>query len=92
MTKPKYLEELPFRSVYVSPFDMNILYFSPAMRREYLDDILSRAYSQFAKIRRDYELVMRQRNALLKKIREKEVDASGLDFWDAKFAEIAVQY
>jgi DNA replication and repair protein recF len=92
ISKPKYLEELPFRTVYVSPFDMNILYFSPAMRREYLDDILSRAYAQFSKIKRDYEQVMRQRNALLKKIREDSVAQDGLDFWDQKFAEIALQY
>lgn len=70
MTRPKYLESLPFRTVYVSPFDMNILYFAPGMRRDYLDDILARAYAQFPKVKRDYELVMRQRNALLKKIKE----------------------
>lgn len=62
------------------------------MRRDYIDDILSRAYGQFAKIRRDYEVIMRQRNALLKKIREENVAADMLDFWDKKFAEIAVTY
>lgn len=35
---------------------------------------------------------MRQRNALLKKIREENVGADMLDFWDKKFAEIAVTY
>lgn len=83
---------MPFRSVYVSPFDMNILYFSPAMRRDYLDDILSRAYAQFSKMKRDYETVMKQRNALLKRIREENIDENFLDFWDKKFAEIAVTY
>ncbi len=92
ITKPKYLEELPFRTVYVSPFDMNILYFSPAMRRDYLDDILARSYAQFGKIKRDFESVMKQRNALLKKIREENVWEDFLDFWDKKFAEIAVIY
>lgn len=92
LSRPKYLEALPFRTVYVSPFDMNILYFAPSMRRDYLDDILSRAYAQFGKIRRDYEGVMRQRNALLKKIREGEASRDGLDFWDGKFAEIATLY
>lgn len=91
-TKPKYLDELPFRSVYVSPFDMNILYFAPWIRRDYLDDILSRAYWQFSKIKKNFELVMKQRNALLKKIREQEADINDLDFWDEKFAESAYQY
>lgn len=92
ISKSKYLQELPFRTVYVSPFDMNILYFSPAMRREYLDDILSRAYAQFPIVKRDYEQIMRQRNSLLKKIREQEARPSDLDFWDTKFAEIAFRY
>lgn len=91
-TKPKYQAELPFRTVYVSPFDMNILYFAPGYRREYLDDILSRSFAQFAKIKKDYELVMRQRNALLKKIKEWHASENDLDFWDKKFAEIATHY
>lgn len=71
---------------------MNILYFAPGVRRDYLDDILTRAYAQFSKVKRDYELIMRQRNALLKKIKEREARAEDLDFWDKKFAEIALQY
>lgn len=71
---------------------MNILYFAPAIRREYLDDILSRAFSQFLGIKRDYERIMKQRNALLKKIREENIDSSQLDFWDKKFAETAYIY
>lgn len=48
ISRPKYQDALPFRTVYVSPFDMNILYFSPAIRRDYLDDILSRSFAQFS--------------------------------------------
>ncbi len=35
---------------------------------------------------------MRQRNALLKKIREWEARQDGLEFWDTKFAEYAYKY
>lgn len=35
---------------------------------------------------------MRQRNALLKKIREGEAERHDLDFWDTKFAEMAELY
>lgn len=69
-TKPKYLAALPWRTVHISPFDMNLLYFAPSMRRDYIDLILSRTYEQFPRVRRDYDLAMRQRNAMLKKIRD----------------------
>ncbi len=91
-TKPKYLQALPWRTVLISPFDMNLLYFAPSMRRDYIDLILSRAHEQFHKVRRDYELTMKQRNVLLKKIRDGESKREDLDFWDKKFAEYADIY
>lgn len=92
MTKPKYLKSLPFRTVFVSPFDMNLLYFAPSMRREYIDNLLERSFDQFRKVRSDYETVMRQRNVLLKRVKDGEANAKDLDFWDAKFAELAEIY
>ncbi|GAB0175296.1 MAG: DNA replication/repair protein RecF [Candidatus Altimarinota bacterium] len=92
VTSIKYKEDLPYRTVFLSPFDMNLLYFAPAIRRDYLDSILSRAYAQFPKIKREYEAAMRQRNALLKKIRDHEVDKKNLDYWDRVFAEKAQNY
>ncbi len=83
---------LPWRTVHISPFDMNLLYFAPAMRRDYIDLILSRTYSQFPRVKRDYDLAMRQRNAMLKNIRDGFSKREDLDFWDQKFAEIAESY
>ncbi len=91
-TKPKYMTALPWRTVHISPFDMNLLYFAPAMRRDYIDLILARSYAQFPGVRRDYERSMQQRNALLKKIRDGLAKRENLDFWDAKFAEYAEVY
>jgi DNA replication and repair protein RecF len=88
----KYRSELPYRTVFLSPFDMNLLYFAPSLRRDYIDSILSRTYAQFPQVRREYERIMRQRNALLKKIREGEAKKDDLDFWDKKFSEVASQY
>ena len=91
-TKPKYMTALPWRTVHISPFDMNLLYFAPAMRRDYIDLILSRTYAQFPSIKRDYDLAMRQRNALLKSIRDGLSKREDLDYWDTKFAEMAESY
>jgi DNA replication and repair protein RecF len=63
---------LPWRTVYISPFDMNLLYFAPSIRRDTMDTVLSRVYGQFSTVKREYDMVMRQRNALLKKIRDGE--------------------
>jgi recombinational DNA repair ATPase RecF len=62
------------------------------MRRDYIDLILSRTYAQFPGIKRDYELVMRQRNAMLKSIRDGISKREDIDFWDSKFADIAESY
>lgn len=91
-TKPKYMNALPWRTVYISPFDMNLLYFAPSMRRDAMDLVLARVYEQFSGVKRYYELAMRQRNALLKKVRDGEADKSDLTFWDTKFAEYAETY
>lgn len=92
ITKAKYMQVLPWWTVYISPFDMNLLYFAPSIRRDYIDLILARTHKQFSKIRRDYDLVMRQRNAMLKKIRDGFAKREDLDFWDSKFAECADMY
>jgi DNA replication and repair protein RecF len=71
---------------------MNLLYFAPNIRREYMDSILERAFEQFSKVRKEYEQVVKQRNALLKKIREQQARKEDLDFWDTKHAELSELY
>jgi recombinational DNA repair ATPase RecF len=70
LTKPKYMDELPFRAVIFDPFDMNLPYATPSARRDYIDDVLSRAYPSFGPVYRDYTHIMRQRNTLLKQIQK----------------------
>lgn len=71
---------------------MNLFYFSPGYRREYIDSILERTFAQFRSVRRDYENVMRQRNALLKQIRDGIAERNMLDYWDTTFSEKALLY
>ena len=91
-TKSKYMENLPFRTVLISPFDMNLLYFEPSIRRWSMDSILERSFAQFRKIKRDYELTMRHRNALLKKVREGFANKTDIDYWDKKVGELGHIY
>ena len=93
--RKKYIESLSFRSVSFSPIDMNLLYLSPSHRRDFLDDILDRAYDQFSSVRSKYNRLLKQRNALLKKISQQEAWSDDLDYWDheiAKTADIYIQY
>ena len=83
---------LPWRTVHISPFDMNLLYFAPSMRRDAMDLILARTYEQFSATKREYEAIMRQRNALLKKIRDGLARREDIDFWDNKFAQSCELY
>ncbi len=92
VTGTKYLENLPYRTVFLSPFDMNLFYFAPSLRRDMIDSIIERAFGQFRKVRRDYEAIMRQRNALLKNIREWEAIRKDLQYWNQVFAEKATLY
>lgn len=71
---------------------MNLLYFAPSVRRDYIDSILDRIFHQFRIVKREYEGVMRQRNALLKRVRDGESERNDLDFWDVSFSEKAYLY
>lgn len=57
-----------------------------------IDSSIERAFGQFRKIRREYDAIMRQRNALLKRIREGEAQRNDLTYWDRAFAEKAYTY
>lgn len=57
-----------------------------------LDSILERTFGQFRKVRREYEAIMRQRNALLKQIREGEAQRSDLQYWNKTFATTTILY
>jgi DNA replication and repair protein RecF len=92
VTKKNYFQELPFSTVYIGPFEMNLLYFTPNIRREYIDAILERAFEQFGRVKKEYEQVVKQRNALLKKVRDQQARVGDLDFWDLKHAELTEIY
>lgn len=92
LTIPRYREELPFRTVLFSPFDMNLLFFAPSYRRDMIDGILSRAFAQFSEARRRYETALRQRNAVLKQIRNGETSPADLDLWNPPFLDSIETY
>jgi len=62
--------------------DMNMMYLSPSYRRDFLDDILSNSFSAYDKINKDYKNIVRNRNKLLKSIKEWKANKKDIVFWD----------
>lgn len=83
---------MPLRAVLFSPMEMNILYLGPGLRRDFLDEALLLAYPEFQKIKQAYLLALKNRNSLLKQIREGTSPQDTLDLWDTLFIERAKMY
>ena len=75
-----------------TPIEMNLLYLGPALRRDFLDEILLISHTEFQKVRREYLAALRSRNALLKRIGDREANPIDLDAWDILFVQKATKY
>jgi DNA replication and repair protein RecF len=81
------------RTVLFAPEDLALVKGDPAVRRQFLDDLLVARAPRFAAVRADYERALKQRNALLRSAaqmrranRGAAVDMSTLDLWDGHLA------
>lgn len=89
------------RSVLFAPEDLALVRGEPAGRRAYMDAIIATRTPRLAGVKADYEKVLRQRTALLKKgwraLRQGYDSADGasalstLDVWDAQLARLGAQ-
>ena len=72
-----------------SPDDLALVKAGPTGRRRYLDDILASLHPRHDATRRDFERVLRQRNALLAQMGGRVTDdtAATLAVWDTRLAE-----
>jgi len=64
------------------PEDLELFLGSPAVRRNYLDDVLEQVDSEYRRSLLTYKKGLRQRNKVLWKIREGEAQRGQLLFWD----------
>ncbi|MBL8015293.1 MAG: DNA replication and repair protein RecF [Candidatus Doudnabacteria bacterium] len=77
--------------VLFAPHSVSLVSEDPAMRRQDLDDFLKIWDLGYASIHKHYYKVLHNRNALLKQIREGNVDPFELRFWSAELAKTAIQ-
>lgn len=88
-TKKKLRENYPC-TVLFEPMSMNIMYLSPTLRRDFLDNILSNCFTEYSKILKNYKNILKSRNKLLKNIWEWKSEKSELDFWDKKLISACI--
>lgn len=90
-TRKNFIQK-SFKSVVFSPIFMNLMYLSPSLRRDFLDDISKNSFDKFENIKRDYKKILKSRNSVLKAVFENKAKESEIDFWDNKFIEISEKY
>ena len=69
-------------AVLFSADDIELVYGPPSGRRRYLDILISQSDPLYIKALQRYQRMVRQRNQLLKTLREGRAQAGELDFWD----------
>ena len=84
-TTKKIFKENSFSCVIFSPIIMNMMYLSPSLRRDFLDNILINSYPEYEKSLREYKKIVKSRNKLLKNINEWKSDKSEIKYWDNLF-------
>lgn len=78
-------------TVLFEPSQLQLLTFSPEMRRSLLDDVLSQINPEFVIVRKKYSQALRQRNSLLK-TNNTGLIKSQIFAWNIRLSELASQY
>ncbi len=87
--KKKFRENLA--CVLFKPDDLNLLDGSPSLRRGFLDSSIAEAYTNYAEITKHYNLVVRNRNRVLERVREGVETTESLNYWDSVLISLALQ-
>jgi DNA replication and repair protein RecF len=74
-------------SVTFLPQDLELFTGPPAERRRFLDQLLSQLSSDYLQALAEYQKLVQQRNALLKRIASGAESPSSLDLWDKECAQ-----
>lgn len=89
ITTKKKISEFSDKVVFFSPIIMNMMYLSPSLRRDFLDEILMKSFHEYKKILNNYKKILISRNKVLKNIRDWKSKKSEIEFWDEHFIEIS---
>lgn len=90
ITKKKF-KQISNKCVIFSPIIMNMMYLSPSLRRDFLDDLLKSSFEEYENISTNYKKIIKHRNKTLKNILEWKSKKEEIIFWDKKFIEEAIK-
>ena len=86
VSKKKFVD-FSYKTVIFSPIIMNLMYLSPSLRRDFLDNILSNSFSDYENLLKEYKKILKHRNKTLKNIFNNKSNKEEIKFWDEKFIE-----
>ena len=89
--KSDFISILP--SVIFSPDDLKIIKAGPGERRNFLDSILEKIYTDFYSLRLQYQKILLQRNSLLKSIKGKPLNShlDTIEAWNENLIKYGIQ-
>ncbi|WIG58425.1 MAG: DNA recombination and repair protein RecF [Ktedonobacterales bacterium] len=76
--------------VVFAPTDLDLVIGSPAERRRFLDMTLCQVHPAYCRALSQYQKIVTQRAALLRRIRDGEESPHALSYWDDQLARLAV--
>jgi len=76
--------------VLFEPADLDLVIGPPSGRRHFLDITLCQISRSYCRTLSQYQKILTQRAALLKRIRDNQDDARSLAYWDTQLAQMAV--
>ncbi|HLC76511.1 MAG TPA: DNA replication and repair protein RecF [Candidatus Peribacterales bacterium] len=82
----RYIGALPL--ITFTPDDLLLWSGAPGARRRLIDQLLCQVSQSYLQAMMEYEKVLKQRNTLLKQIRDRESGTSSLELWDEKLAAL----
>ncbi len=80
-----------YSCVIFSPIMMNMMYLSPSLRRDFLDETLKSSYEEYDNLVKKYKKILKSRNSILKAINENKASKKDLEYFDKQFIELSTQ-
>lgn len=80
-----------YSCVIFSPIMMNMMYLSPSLRRDFLDETLKSSYEEYDNLQKKYKKVLKSRNSTLKAINEGKASKKDLEYFDKQFISLTSQ-
>jgi DNA replication and repair protein RecF len=89
--KTKRIAWNAFKTVLFVPNDLNMFTLGPDARRKFLNEVLVEKESLYPIDLASLEHILKQRGALLEKIKDGFAHSSELEFWNTELAQVAVR-